>query len=130
MRIAPFVLILVSCGPPKNFAPVDQIPTLPSLKDVMDVQATTADPQFKKSDATSFTDDDWSQLKETSKKIEATSKRIKSFSKGADFDALADKLGTKATALGAAAEKKDTEGAKTALVEMKATCKECHSKFK
>lgn len=122
--------LAAACGPPKNYTPVEQIPTLSKLSDVMDVQATTADPQFKKVDQATFSDEDWAQFKETSSKIQATSKRIKAFSKGAGFDALADRLGEKAAALGAAADAKDAAGAKTALSEMKATCKECHTKFR
>lgn len=119
-----------ACGPPKNYTPVDKIPTLGKLSEVMDVQATAADPQFKKIDQEAFTDDDWAQFKDTAAKIQATSKRIKAFSKGPDFDALADRLGEKATALDAAADARDAVAAKGALSEMKATCKECHSKHR
>jgi cytochrome c556 len=64
-----------------------------------------------------------------------TSIKIKDFSKDfpkgpADFEALATRLNEKAKALGAAASAKDAASARTALTEMKATCKECHSKFK
>jgi hypothetical protein len=126
------VVLMIGCGPPKNHTPVDQIPSLGKLSEVMDVQATTADPQFKKISQETFSEQDWVELKETAAKISATSKRIKAFSggKGAGFDALADRLGENATALGAAADAKDAAKTKTALTEMKATCKECHSKFR
>ena len=122
-------IITFSCVP-KNYTPVEQVPSLPSLKEVMDVQATAADPQFKKIDAGAYSEEDWSQFKELARKIDATSKRAKSFSKGAGYDALADQLNEKAAALGKAADTKDTTGANTALTAMKATCKECHAKFR
>ena len=123
-------LSVVSCGPPKNNAPVDQIPKLEKLDDVMDVQATTADPQMKKRDQTTFTDDDYAQFAETAQKIDATSKRVKNFSKGPEFDAFADQLNGTAVSLGKAAAAKDAAGASAALKEMKATCAACHKKFK
>lgn len=122
-------IVTFSCVP-KNYTPVEQVPSLGSLKEVMDVQATAADPQFKKIDTAAFSEEDWSQLKELAKKIDATSKRAKAFSKGADFDALADRLNENASALGKAADAKDTPGASAALTSMKATCKDCHTKFR
>lgn len=128
---AAFVAVaFVACGPPKNYTPVDQIPKIGSLKEVMDVQATAADPQFKKRDQESFTADDWAQFAETAKKIDATSHHIKDFSKGKDFDALADQLNGHAAELGKAADAKDANAARAALNAMKATCKECHSRFR
>ena len=47
-----------------------------------------------------------------------------------DFDTLAMKVNEKAKALGVAGAAKDAAGAKAALTGMKATCKECHSKFR
>ena len=41
-------LPLASCGPPVMNTPVNDIPKLATLAEVMDNQATTADPQFKK----------------------------------------------------------------------------------
>ena len=42
-----------ACGPPKKQTPVEEIPKLTKLEDVMDNQATVMDPLFKKIGQTS-----------------------------------------------------------------------------
>jgi hypothetical protein len=137
MRFAPttvlaaaFALAAVHCGAPITNTPVNDIPKLTSLETVMDNQATVADPQWKKIGETSYTDADWTAFALVSERIQATSLKTKDFSKGPEFDALAMKLNEKAKALGTAAAAKDAAGASAALGDMKATCKECHSKFR
>lgn len=124
------VAALAACGPPKNFTPVEGIPKIQSLTELMDVQATAVDPQWGKATQESFSDAEFTELAEVGAKIDATSKHLKGFSKGADFDALGTKLNEKANALSRAAAAKDAAGARAALTDMKATCKECHSKFR
>ncbi len=122
--------VLLGCAPDKNTA-LGEIPKLTSLEDVMDNQKTAADPQFAKMGAASFTDADYAGFAQASERIQATSLKSKEFSKGrAEFEALAMKVNDKAKALGAAATAKDAAGAKAALTDMKAACKECHSKFR
>ncbi|MEZ4312494.1 MAG: cytochrome c [Polyangiaceae bacterium] len=123
-------LAVIACGPPVKNTPVAEIPKLTTLDEVMDNQATTADPQFKKIGNASFTDEDFAAFAEAAQRLAATSLKTKDFSKGPDFDALAMKLNGTAEALGKAAEAKDGAAANAALTEMKATCKECHSKFR
>lgn len=127
---AAFALAAVHCGAPITNTPVNDIPKLTSLETVMDNQATVADPQWKKIGETSYADADWAAFALVSERIQATSLKTKDFSKGPDFDALAMKLNEKAKALGTAAAAKDAAGASAALGEMKATCKECHLKFR
>ena len=119
-----------ACGPPTKNTPVEEIPKLTKLDDVMDNQATVMDPLFKKIGHSTFSDDDWAQLTAAATKVQATSLKIKDFSKGAEFDALAMKLNQLATDLTNSYASKDAIAANTALTAMKATCKECHSKFK
>jgi hypothetical protein len=109
---------------------VEQVPTLAKIGDVMDAQATVADPQFKKRDQASFTDAEYAVLADVSAKIQATALKTKDFSKGPGFDALAVQLHDRAAELGTAAVAKDAAGARKALTDMKKTCKECHSKFR
>jgi cytochrome c556 len=137
MRFAPttafaaiFALAAVHCGAPITNTPINDIAKLTSLETVMDNQATVADPQWKKIGEASYIDADWTAFLLASERIQATSLKTKDFSKGADFDALAMKLNEKAKALGTAATAKDAAGASGALKDMKATCKECHSKFR
>jgi hypothetical protein len=121
---------LVACGPPHRDVPAADVPKLTSLGDVMDSQATIADPQMKKAGAATYTDADYAAFAEVSDRIQATSKKAKEFSKGPDFDKLADRLGEVAVSLGKAAAAKDAKASSDSLAAMKATCKECHSKFK
>jgi cytochrome c556 len=126
----PFAIALFHCGAPMKNTPVAEIPKLTSLEDVMDNQATVADPQMKKAGQPSYADADWAAFADMSTRLQATSLKIKDFSKGADFDALAMQLNAKAKALGDAAAAKDVAGASGALTDIKATCKQCHSKFR
>lgn len=121
---------LIACGPPVRNTPVAEIPKIATLAEVMDNAATTADPQFSKRDNTTFSDADYTAFGEAGTRIAALSLKIKDFSKGADFDALAMKLHDQAEALGKAASAKDAAASGQALKDMKATCKECHSKFR
>lgn len=121
-------LPLFACVPTVN-TPIQDIPKLQSLKEVMHNKATTADPQFAKI-GDPFTDADYTAFAEAAPRLQATSLKTKDFTKGPEFDALAQRLHDKAQALGAAAAAKDAAGANTALEEIKATCKECHSKFR
>ena len=96
----------------------------------MDVQATVADPQMSKAGQASYTDADFAAFADVATRIQATSTKAKDFSKGPEFDQLADRLNGTAIALGKATETKDAAAASKALGDMKATCKECHKKFK
>ena len=119
-----------ACGPPMKNTPVEEIPKLAKLTDVMDNQATVMDPLFKKIGQTTLTDEDWAAITAAGAKVQATSLKIKDFSKGAEFDALAMKLNQQATDLSNSYSTKDAAAASTALGNMKATCKECHKKFR
>ena len=127
---AVFALAAVHCGAPITNTPLNDIAALTSLETVMDNQATVADPQWKKIGEASYVDADWAAFSLVSERIQATSLKTQDFSKGPEFDALAMRLHEKAKALGAAATAKDAAAASGALTERKATCKECHSKFK
>lgn len=135
VALAPLALAAVAAAAlagcaPKLSTPLADIPKLTSLDAVMDNQSTIADPQWGKIGATSYTDADYTAFSAVAERIQITSLKIKDFSKGPEFDALAMKLNEKAKALGAASSAKDAKAAGAALGEMKATCKECHSKFK
>ena len=122
--------LAASCGPPHRDVAAADVPKLASLSEVMDSQATIADPQMKKVGAATYTDADYAAFAEVSNRIQATSTKAKEFSKGPDFDKLADRLHETAVALGKAAGAKDAKASSDSLATMKATCKECHSKFK
>jgi len=121
---------VVACTPPHRDVPAADVPKLTSLKDLMDAQATIADPEMGKAGKTSYTDADFAAFAEVSSRIQATSTKAKEFSKGPEFDKLADRLHENAVQLGTVAGAKDAKGSSDALAAMKATCKECHNKFK
>jgi hypothetical protein len=123
------LLIASACVPHRDLPP-DQIDKLGALDDVMDVQATVADPQFKKAGQETYAEADWTAFADVGNRIQATSRKIHQFSKGPEFDAFADRLHGNAESLSKAAAAKDAKGASEALVAMKTTCKECHAKFK
>lgn len=114
----------------KMNTPTGDIPKLKNLEEVMDNQATTIDPQFKKMGQAKFDDVELAGFVTASERVQATSLKIKDFSKGTDFDQLAMKLNEKAKALGTAAAAKDANGINAALTDMKGLCKECHTKFR
>lgn len=125
-----FVVAAAACAPHLD-VPASEVPALGSLEDVMKVQATVADPQFKKiGDEQSYEQKDFDAFADLSTRIQATSTRAKNFSKGPGFDQLADQLHDRAAKLGTAAAAKNGKDASTELAAMKATCKECHSKFR
>ena len=110
--------------------PIEEIPKLTKLADVMDNQSTVMDPLFKKIGQTTYSDGDWAAMTSAAARVQATSLKIKDFSKGAEFDALAMKLNQQAGELGSSYATKDTAAASAALAKMKATCKECHKKYR
>jgi cytochrome c556 len=124
------LLVLVSACFPKRDLPPDQIEKLEKLSEVMDVQATVADPQFKKIGQDSYTDQDWAAFADVGSRLQVTSKKTLQFSKGPEFDGLANQLHAQAEALSAASTAKDAKGASKALADLKSTCKACHSRFR
>lgn len=121
-----------ACAPPHRDVAAADVPKLTNLKELMDVQATIADPQFKKvGDEATYTDADYANFEEVSNRILATSTKAKEFSKGnADFERLCDALHDRAEKLGAAAKAKNGKASSDGLAEMKKVCKECHSKHR
>jgi hypothetical protein len=120
---------MAACAPPKLATPIAEISALPSLDKVMDNQATAADPLFAKTGGP-YSDEDYAAMAAAGERIQATSTKIKDFSKGPEFNALADQLNGHAKELQAAGTAKDQAAATKALTEMKSTCKTCHSKFR
>ena len=129
-RIFAFAVVLAACVPHRDVPPQD-VPGLQSLKDVMDVQATVADPLFGKiGEDAKYVDADYAAFTDLSMRIQATSTRAKAFSKGPGFDAMADRLHEDAVKLGTASGAKEAKNTSDALAAMKATCKDCHKQFK
>jgi cytochrome c556 len=123
------LFLLLACVPKRDLPP-DEIRKLSDLEHVMHVQATIADPQFKKIGEQSYTEQDWAAFADVGARLQVTSDKAKEFSKGPEYDALADQLHAHAESLAAAASAKDARAASDSLSQIKATCKTCHSKFR
>jgi hypothetical protein len=121
--------LAVACVPKRDLPP-DEIEKLGRLDHVMHVQATIADPQFRKIGVASYGEQDWAAFADVGGRLQVTARKAKDFSKGPEFDALADQLATHAASLSSAASAKDSAAASAALEEIQATCKACHSKFR
>lgn len=125
----PLALCAAACVPHRDLQPA-QIEALDKLSDVMDVQATIADPQFKKIDQASYTEQDWAAFADLGNRLQVTSRKAHQFTKGPGFDKLADQLNAQAVTLAGAVDRKDARAASTTLAAIKATCKECHSRYR
>lgn len=130
---AVLAVLACSCVPYKN-PPLGDIQKLATLSDVMDSQATIADPMWSKIGEHKYEDKDWAAFRDVSERIQATAGRAKELGvqmkKPPRFGELADKLAAAAAALGKATEAKDADLASQALTDMKATCKTCHSELR
>ena len=133
-RVCPLLLALAcslsaACVPTRHVS-VEEVKNLTKLDQVMEAQATYADPQFKKRDQAAFSDQEFATFADAAQRLQATALKIKDFSKGPGFDELAVRVHDRAVDLATAAVAKDAAGARKALTDMKASCKECHSKFR
>ena len=134
----PIVLLLLgllpACVPrPTQSYTIEQIPQIPSLKEVMRVQAGTMDPLFKKRGQTSFTPAEFTTLAEAGRRIEATSAAVRDkFAAGRPpgFATFAGQLNGQAADLSAAAQAQDAAKTSAALRAMKETCRGCHKEFR
>lgn len=123
------VLPVMSCVPYYNPA-LGDIASIRTLKEVMDAQATIADPEWSKIGDEAYSDDDYARFRDVAARIAATAKRSKAFSKGPAFDQYADRLASAAQKLGKAAEQKDRDLSSVALEEMRGNCKACHAELR
>jgi hypothetical protein len=122
--------LAAGCGPKTAYTDAD-VPKMAKLEDVMWSQAQVMDPQFKKIGRAAYTDDDYGQFSAAAGRLKLTTAKIKeAFSKGAEFNQLADTLAQHADELAQAASAKDVAKTSTALQSAKDTCKACHKKFR
>lgn len=120
----------IGCGP-AHFIGNAEIPTAKKLSDVMWSQAQLADPAFKKITAPAYHDADWAAFTALGERLQLTSVKLKQdFSKGADWNELAEALGVHAGQLLDAAKAKDQKAASTALASTRADCRACHKEYK
>lgn len=131
LRALPVVVAVVTAGCiGQHDLPPQEIEKLARLSDVMRVQESVAEPQFKKLGTGQYSDADWAELTDTSVRIKSTSRKMLQFSKGPEFDLMARQEESAANKLGAAAAAKSTEAANSALTEMQNACKACHARFR
>ena len=130
MRIAPLLLAtLVGCAAPRRPMAVEAVSGVKTLEELMRVQATYADPQFRKIDDV-LAEADFAALIDAAQHLQAAARRLPAFSKGAEFDALTGRLDEQAHSLESAARAKDASAARQALTAMRQVCKSCHTRFR
>jgi hypothetical protein len=124
-----FVSGFAACVPQRNLT-VEQLSHTQKRSEIMDAFSTMADPQFKKRDQQTFSDVEIAALADVGTRLEAGALHLKDFSKGPGYDALAVRLHDHAAELVDAAQAKDPVKLRNTLGEIKATCRECHKKFR
>jgi cytochrome c556 len=133
IRPALFALLLAcgaaACVPARDLT-VEQMSHVQRRRELMDAFSTIADPQFKKRDQQSFTDAEIAALADVGTRLQAGALHLKDFSKGPQYDALAVRLHDHAAELVDSATAKDPVKLRNTLGEIKATCRECHKKFR
>ena len=121
---------VTACGPSRLYTDAD-VPSISKLGDLMWAQAQASDPAFKLIGRAALTDEDYATATKAGERLKLTAPRIKmGFSKGAEYDAFADKLGAHADELTSAAAAKDSTKTLAALSDVKGTCKSCHKQFR
>ncbi len=131
IRLVPVLAVLWAGCRSARLLSNAEIPASQNIKDVMWTQAELADPAFKKISAPIYTDADWVALIATGKRLQISSAKIKrDFSKGPDWNALADHLSNGASGLTTAAEARDGKAVTAALIATRNSCRACHKQFK
>lgn len=136
LRMSVLALFAASfaCRAPKRDYDVAQIAQVTSMKELMRVQRTVADPRFKlaaKMRGKPLGDAEFAEFLDMGTRLEATAKRLASFSEGRPgFDKYAADLGKQAADLGRAARAKNGPDTTSAALAMKKTCAACHGEFR
>jgi cytochrome c556 len=123
----------LSCHAPKKDYDAKQIASVGSLDELMDVQATVADPRFKlarKLKGKELNDAQFAEFVDMGSRLGATSKRLEYFSKGPGFDQYVKKLATQAAELEKAARGRNGPATTDTALAIKNTCAACHGEFK
>jgi cytochrome c556 len=126
--------LCVGCVPkPKQDYSVDQLSQLDELEEVMRMMAHTADPWFAKEKQSSFTEAEFSAMRQAARVVVASSVNLRDrIGKGRakDFVYHARRLNKGAEQLLKAAEAKDAAQARASLNATRRACKSCHAQFK
>ncbi len=123
----------ISCRAPHRDYDTEQINALDDLEQLMDVQATVADPRFDLADELKdrdFTAEDWAAFLDMGTRLQATAAKVASFSEGEDFDRWNTQLGNQARDLVTHIQAKAAPQTLATVHELQATCRACHDKYK
>ncbi|MFP6685556.1 MAG: cytochrome c [Polyangiaceae bacterium] len=135
-------LAMASCVPkPKKNYTAEEIAGVEQVHEVMRVNAHYADPLFALRDNASFSDEQFAQIVDASKMLQASAAHMASkFAVKGDsretgfydegFIDLSRTMEENAKALLAAGEAKNAADASVALNAMRGTCQSCHSIYK
>jgi hypothetical protein len=135
MRIVRAVLLvsLVSCSPPRRDYDEATIAGVDDLEELMDVQATVADPRFRRAREVaegSLTAADFPEFVDMGRRLAATGRRLAAFGKAPRFLAYGAEQVRLATELTRVAQAGDgPETARVALA-IRQVCADCHQEFR
>ncbi|MFT7669296.1 MAG: hypothetical protein ACI8X5_001996 [Planctomycetota bacterium] len=128
------VLLAGACAAPHRDYDPQQIEGALTLEELMDVNASVADPLFKlgkKLRDSEITDEHWALFNDMGQRLHLTSLQVKTkFSKGPGFDAYLDELNEQSVELIHASLATDKSRTLDLLVEIKNTCAACHDEYK
>ncbi len=133
LLLVPALLLTFACIVPVRDYSVDEIASVGSLDELMDVQATVAEPRFDLADERSdgrLTDAEFAEFEDLAVRLAATARRIPEFATGdtADpgFVAYARTLEDQATELGTLVSARDGTQVVALALAIETTCKDCH----
>lgn len=135
LRLCVLVLLAgsLSCRAPRRDYDAARIADVKSLEELMDVQATVADPRFKlarKVHGKPLTDAQFAEFVDMGSRLQVTAKRMSAFSQGPGFDRYANDLASQAAELERAARGHDGPTTTGTALKIKKTCAACHGEFR
>ncbi|MCC6749867.1 MAG: cytochrome c [Deltaproteobacteria bacterium] len=127
-------LLAAGCVPkPKQDYTLEQIPQIPTLKELMHFQAHTVDPWFGKRKQKSFSAEEHEALVGVGQKLVATAALLRdkfAQQKAPSFATYAGQMHGESGKLVTAAQAKNASGVSDALEGVRKACAACHTEYK
>ncbi len=123
---------VVACSVPHRDYSIDQIRAVEDLEELMDVQATVADPCFDLVEDLAdqeLSDAHWSRFQDMGTRLQATAARAVEFTMGKDYDRWNDDMSRHAAALVQSAAKRDKAGSFADIKAIQKSCRDCHDQY-
>jgi hypothetical protein len=133
LSIAALLLAASACSAPVRDLDAEAIESLTDLDELMDVNATVADPRFKLAKSLADrtpTESEWAEFIDMGTRLQVTARHAKRFSMGEGFDGFLRQLEGQAKSLEDAARARDKRATVDLAAAIKGTCKACHDEYK